>query len=46
MLELEAFKTAGYDDAAVIELLAEVALNRFTNIFNHMNETEIELSNG
>lgn len=40
--QLESFRSAGHDDAAVIEVLAELALNRFTNLFNHVNETVID----
>lgn len=40
--QLEAFRSGGHDDAAVIEVLAELAVNRFTNLFNHVNETEID----
>lgn len=41
--DIDAFKAAGYDDAAVVEVVACVALNTFTNFFNHVNETEIDL---
>lgn len=40
--QLAAFKAAGYDDAAVIEVIAELAISYFTNLFNHVNETEVD----
>lgn len=40
--QLENFRAAGYDDAAVIEVIAGIADNTFTNYFNHVNETEID----
>ncbi|WP_010583968.1 carboxymuconolactone decarboxylase family protein [Schlesneria paludicola] len=35
-------RTAGLDDAAVAEIVANVALNIFTNYFNHVAETDID----
>ncbi len=40
--QLQQFKDAGFDDAAVIEVLGAIAVNTFTNLFNHVNETEID----
>ena len=40
--QLTEFKAAGYDDAAVIEVIGELAVIGFTNMFNHVNETEID----
>lgn len=40
--DIQAFKAAGFDDGQVIELVANVALNIFTNYFNHVAETEID----
>ena len=40
--DLTAFHAAGYDDAALVELIANVALNIFTNYFNHIAGTEID----
>lgn len=40
--ELEKFKNAGYDEAAVVEVIGAVAVNTFTNLFNHVNETDID----
>ncbi len=35
-------RLAGLDDAAVAEVVANVALNIFTNYFNHVAETDID----
>ncbi len=35
-------KNAGYDDGAVAEIVANVALNIFTNYFNEVAKTEID----
>jgi len=40
--QLQAFRAAGYDDAAVIEVLAAMTVMTFTNLFNHINETEVD----
>jgi uncharacterized peroxidase-related enzyme len=37
---VDAFKAAGYSDAALIEVVAWVTYNLFTNYFNHVAETE------
>jgi uncharacterized peroxidase-related enzyme len=39
---VDAFKAAGYSDAALIEVIAWVAYNLFTNYFNHVVETEVD----
>jgi len=39
--DLEQFKSAGYDDGAVVDTLAVYALATFTNYFNHVNETDV-----
>ncbi|MEQ8318150.1 MAG: carboxymuconolactone decarboxylase family protein [Phycisphaerales bacterium] len=41
--DLRAFKDAGYDDGDVVEVIAAVALNFFTNYFNHVNGTDVDL---
>jgi len=41
--DLSAFKGAGYDDAAVVETIATYALITFTNYFNHVNKTDVDL---
>lgn len=40
--ELDAFKSAGYDDGHVAEVAAAYALNIYTNVINHINETEVD----
>ncbi len=40
--QLNTFKGAGYDDAAVVEVIGGIAVNTFTNFFNHVNATEID----
>lgn len=35
-------REAGYDDAEICEIVAHVALNLFTNYFNHLAGTEID----
>ena len=39
---VEAFFEAGYNKAALVELIAVVSLNLFTNIFNHVASTKID----
>lgn len=39
---VNAFKEAGYSDAALIEVIAWVTYNLFTNYFNHIAETEVD----
>jgi uncharacterized peroxidase-related enzyme len=40
--ELDAFKAAGHDDAALLEVLVNVVLNIYTNYTNHLAGTEID----
>jgi uncharacterized peroxidase-related enzyme len=40
--ELDAFKAAGFDDAAILEVLVSVVLNIFTNYTNHLARTDID----
>jgi uncharacterized peroxidase-related enzyme len=40
--DLTAFHAAGYGSDALVELVANVALNIFTNYFNHIAGTEID----
>jgi uncharacterized peroxidase-related enzyme len=40
--DIEAVRAAGYDDAAIGELVALVALNAFTNYFNSVAATEVD----
>lgn len=39
---IDAFLAAGYNQAALVELIAWVAHNIFTNYFNHIAETEVD----
>jgi uncharacterized peroxidase-related enzyme len=40
--KLKAFYKAGYNDAALAEVIANVAFNIFTNYFNHIADPEID----
>ena len=40
--ELDAFKAAGFDDAAILEVLLTVILNTFTNYTNHLARTDLD----
>ncbi len=40
--DVAAVRAAGYSDAQIIEIIATVALNIFTNYFNHVVQTEID----
>lgn len=40
--DLDAFKAAGFDDAAILEVLVNVVLNTLTNYTNHLARTEID----
>ncbi len=40
--DMDAVRSAGLDDGAIAEIVANVALNIFTNYFNHVAETEID----
>ena len=40
--DLDRVRSAGYNDGEVNEIVANVALNIFTNYFNHVAETEID----
>lgn len=41
--DLRAFKSAGYTDEHVVEVIANVGLNFYTNFFNHVNGTDVDL---
>lgn len=41
--DLSAFKAAGYGDAAVVEVIATASLASYTNWFNHVNQTPVDL---
>jgi uncharacterized peroxidase-related enzyme len=40
--ELDAFKSAGFGDADILEVLVNVVLNIYTNYTNHLARTEID----
>lgn len=40
--DIQAFKDAGYSDAEVLEVVAIVAINIFTNYFNHVADTDVD----
>ena len=40
--DLDEVRRAGFDDAQVVELVANAALNVFTNYLNQVAETEID----
>lgn len=41
--DVRSARAAGLDDGAIAEVVANVALNVFTNYFNQLNRTEIDL---
>lgn len=40
--QLDAFRNAGFGDDAVIEVVGEIAVMFFTNLYNHVNKTEVD----
>jgi uncharacterized peroxidase-related enzyme len=40
--DVTALREAGFDDGGIAEIVANVAINLFTNYFNHVAETEID----
>ena len=40
--QLEAFRAAGFDDEAITEVVAHVALSVLTNYFNNLVETDVD----
>ena len=40
--QLEAFRAAGFGDEAVIEVIGQIAVMTFTNLYNHVHETEVD----
>ena len=40
--ELEAVRSAGFSDEEIVEIIGNVAVNLFTNYFNHVADTEID----
>ena len=41
--DIKSFKDAGYTDGAIAEVVANYALATYTNYFNHLNETPVDL---
>jgi len=40
--QLQAFRDAGFEDRDVVAVIGEIAVARFTNVFNHVHRTEID----
>ncbi|HEY4037700.1 MAG TPA: carboxymuconolactone decarboxylase family protein, partial [Burkholderiaceae bacterium] len=40
--QLQAVRTAGFGEAEIVEIIAHVSMNIFTNYFNHIAETVID----
>jgi uncharacterized peroxidase-related enzyme len=40
--DIKAVRDAGYSDEEIVEMIAHIGLNLFTNYFNHIAETEID----
>lgn len=40
--QLGAFRAAGYGDDAVIEVIGAITVATFTNLYNHVNRTEVD----
>jgi uncharacterized peroxidase-related enzyme len=40
--DIATVRAAGHDDEAIVEIIANVAANIFTNYFNHVSETEVD----
>ncbi len=40
--DLSAIKNAGFSEAEIVEMIAVVSLNIFTNYFNHIAQTEVD----
>jgi alkylhydroperoxidase family enzyme len=40
--QLAAFRGMGFDDAAIIEVIAEIGLISFANLFNHVHDTPVD----
>jgi alkylhydroperoxidase family enzyme len=40
--DLAKVRDAGWDDAAIADIVAVTALNLYTNFFNHVNDTELD----
>lgn len=40
--DMKAFRKAGFDDEVIVEVVAIVAMNMFTNYFNHVAGTDLD----
>jgi uncharacterized peroxidase-related enzyme len=40
--QFEAVRQAGFSDGEIVEIIAHVAVNIFTNYFNNINQTEVD----
>jgi uncharacterized peroxidase-related enzyme len=40
--DVQALREAGYGDGEIVEIVAHIGVNTFTNYFNHIAETEID----
>lgn len=40
--DVEALRTAGFSEQEIVEIVATISLNIFTNYFNHIADTEID----
>jgi len=40
--DIREFKDAGYGEDAIVEVIGHIAMNTFTNYFNHVNQTEVD----
>jgi len=40
--DVAAMRSAGYDDGQIAEVVAAIAFNTYTNLFNHVNDTELD----
>jgi alkylhydroperoxidase family enzyme len=40
--DVQSVRQVGYTDGEIAEIVASVALNIFTNYFNHVAETEVD----
>jgi uncharacterized peroxidase-related enzyme len=41
--DVQALRDVGYGDAHLAEIVATYALNTYTNYFNHLNQTEVDM---
>jgi len=40
--DLRAIRDAGFSEAEIVEMIAHVGMNIFTNYFNHIADTEVD----